>query len=325
MRTKILGTGSYLPPKVVTNADFEKIVETTDQWIVDRTGIKERRIVEKGTWLSDLAIEAGKNALDSANTDPSEIDLVILTTSTPDQPLPPTAVRVQEKLGIKNGGAFDLAATCSGWLYGVSLADQCIQTGFCKKILLIGAEIMTSTLDFTDRSTCILFGDGAGATVLGVSDDESGFYSHQLYAAGEFAKVVEIPGGGVMNPPSHENIEANLNVVKMKGKELFKEAVPRLISSSKAALEANHLTVDDVTMYLPHQANIRMISAVAKRLKLPMERVFINLDRVGNTGSASLPIALDEIYRGKQLKKDQWLLFSTVGAGLTYGASVYKW
>lgn len=325
IRSKIIGTGSYLPPKIVTNADFENLVDTTDQWIVDRTGIKERRIVEKGTWLSDIAIEASKRAIEMAQIDPMDIDLLILTTSTPDQPLPPTAIRVQEKLGLKNGAAFDLQATCSGWLYGAALADQCIKTGFCKNVLVIGAEIMSSVADFTDRSTCILFGDGAGAVILSKSEDESGFYSHHLYTAGKFMHVVEIVGGGVINPNTHENIEAKMHFVRMKGKELFKEAIPRLVSSSKEALEANHLTIDDISLYIPHQANLRIIEAVAKRLTIPMERVFVNLDRVGNTGSASLPIAIDEVYRENSLKKGDWLLLATIGGGLTYGSSLIKW
>ena len=325
IRTRILGTGSYLPPKVVTNADFEHLIDTTDQWIIDRTGIKERRIAEKGTWLSDIAIEASRSAIEMAKIDPKEIDLLILTTSTPDQPLPPTAIRVQERLGLKNGAAFDLQATCSGWLYGAALADQCIKTGFCRHALIIGAEIMTGVVDYSDRSTCILFGDGAGAVVLGRSEDESGFYSHHLYTAGQFMDVVEIAGPGVINPNTHENLEAKLHFVKMKGKELFKEAIPRLVSSSREALEVNHLTIEDISLYIPHQANLRIIEAVARRLSIPMEKVFINLDRVGNTGSASLPIAIDEINRQNNLKKGDWLLLATIGAGLTYGASVIKW
>lgn len=325
IRSKVLGTGSYLPPKIITNADFEGLVDTTDQWIVDRTGIKERRIVEKGTWLSDLAYEASKQALQMAEVEPDEIDLVILATNTPDQKLPPTAIRMQERLGIKNVAAFDLAATCSGWLYAVTMADQCIKSGFCKKILVTGAEIMTSMLDFTDRSTCILFGDGAGSIVLGKSEDESGIYSNHIFSAGQFMDVVEVQGGGVMHPASHENIESKLNYVKMKGKELFKEAIPRLVSASKVALETNHLTIDEVAHFIPHQANLRIIEAVAKRLSIPMDRCFVNLDKVGNTGAASLPIALDEINRRGDLKRGDWILFATMGGGLTYGSTLLKW
>ncbi|HLB58673.1 MAG TPA: beta-ketoacyl-ACP synthase III [Bdellovibrionota bacterium] len=325
-RSKIIGTGSYLPPRIVTNEDLEKMVDTTSEWITERTGIKQRHFVDKGTWCSDIAVEAAKSALEMAQTDAEDLDMVILATMTPDQHLPQTAARIQARLGNKKAASFDLAATCSGFLYGVGLADQAIKTGYMKRVLIVGAEVFSGILDFSDRSTCILFGDGAGAAVLGPSDDEErGIYSSHLFCAGEFMELVEVPGGGPRIPISHESIERKDHFVKMRGKELFKEAVPRLVESAHLALEANHLAPEQINMVIPHQANIRIIDAVAKRLSVPLDRWFLNIDRVGNTGAASLPIALDEVVRGGRLNPGDYVLFVTVGGGLTYGSAVMRW
>lgn len=322
---KILGTGSSLPEKIVTNFDLAEIVDTNDEWIQSRTGIKTRRMATPEEQTSDFAAEASKRALEMAGVKAEDIDLIIVATITPDMPFPSTACLVQEKIGATKASAFDLEAACSGFVYGVTVAKQFISTGFYKHVLVVGAETMTKILDFEDRNTCVLFGDGAGAVVLGPSDDESGFLGIDLGADGSGGDFLKMPGGGTLNPASENTVNDRLHYLKMEGSEVFKFAVRIMGKSSINAVKKSNLTVDDIDFLVPHQANIRIISAAAKKLKLPMEKVHVNLDKYGNMSAASIPVALDEAIRNEKIKKGDNVVLVGFGGGLTWGACVIKW
>lgn len=322
---KILGTGSSLPEKIVTNFDLAKIVDTNDEWIQSRTGIKARRMATSEEQTSDFAAEASKRALEMAGVKAEDIDLIIVATMTPDMPFPSTACIVQEKIGAKKASAFDLEAACSGFVYGVTVAKQFISTGFYEHVLVVGAETMTKILDFEDRNTCVLFGDGAGAVVLGPSHDESGFLGMELGADGSGGDVLNMPGGGTLNPASVQTVNDRLHYLKMEGSDVFKFAVRIMGKASLIAVEKSNLTVSDIDFLVPHQANIRIITSAAKKLKLPMEKVHVNLEKYGNMSAASIPVALDEANRDGKIKTGDNVVLVGFGAGLTWGACVIKW
>jgi len=325
-RSRIVGTGSDLPKQVVTNRDLESKVRTTHQWIVERTGIQERRIADPGEATSDLAARAGARALEAAGLAPQQVDLIIVATCTPDMPFPSTACIVQDRLGAKRAAAFDLSAVCSGFLYALSTADQYVRLGTYKTVLVIGAEVMSRILDWTDRRTCVLFGDGAGAVVLQPSEEqERGILSSCLHSDGNLWDLICVPGGGTRNPPSEQVFLQRLQFIKMKGSETFKVAVRSIDEAVREVLEIQGMTPSEVDFLIPHQANLRILQAVAERLGLPMERVVVNLDRIGNTSAASIPIALDEVVRSGRINSGDLLAFVAFGGGLTWAASLVRW
>ncbi len=325
MRARILGTGGYLPPKVLTNHDLEKIVDTSHDWIVARTGIEQRHVVEEET-TSDLATRAAQQALQEAGLDPRELDLVIVATATPDMPFPSTACLVQDRLGARRAFAFDLSAVCTGFIYALAVADQFIRTGSARYAVVIGAEVFSKIIDWTDRATCVLFGDGAGAVVIGPSEDpERGILSTHLHADGAMWDLICLPGGGSRFPPSESTIQGRLHYVKMKGNETFKVAVRTLEEAAVEALKANGKTAADLDLLVPHQANLRILRAIAERLGVEMERVMINVQRVGNTSAASVPLALDEAVRTARVQPGDLVLLAAFGAGLTWGSALLRW
>jgi 3-oxoacyl-[acyl-carrier-protein] synthase-3 len=321
----ITGTGHSLPERRLTNADLEKMVDTTDEWITTRTGIKERRIAGAGETLSQFAIEAGRQAIEAAGIDPSEVDLLILATVTPDMPIPATACTIQEALGCRKAAAFDLAAGCSGFIYAQSVAKQFIVTGRCKHVLVIGAELLSKFLDWEDRSTCVIFADGAGAVIMSGGSPPRGVLASAMYSDGSMADFISQPGGGTMHPPSHEMIDERLQYIRMRGNETFKMAVRSLESVCREVLDTAGLSTEDVDWFIPHQANQRIISAVGQRLGIKEECCYINIDRIGNTSSASIPIALDEAVRAGLVKEGHIVLMAAFGAGLTWAGSVVRW
>jgi 3-oxoacyl-[acyl-carrier-protein] synthase-3 len=327
VRSRIIGTGRGIPERRLTNHDLEQMVDTSDAWISERTGIRERRILEKSLATSDLATLAARNACEAAGISPSSIDCIIVGTVTPDCPFPATATFVQKKLGAAAGGAaFDVSAACAGFLYGLSVGDAFISRGQFKRVLVIGVEILSRIIDWTDRNTCVLFGDGAGAVILGPDGDgERGVLSTHLYADGNFAEFLYIPAGGTKEPLTAENMAARQQYVKMNGREIFKLGVRNMAAASKVALDANGLRPDDVNWVFAHQANLRIIEGVAERVSIPLERFFLNIERYGNTSSASLPIALDEAARGNKLKAGDVLLFTALGGGLAWASAAVKW
>ncbi len=330
LRTRIYGTGRGVPPMIITNADLEKTVDTTDQWIVERTGIRERRRLAPELCTSDLAAEAALNACEAAGWAPDTIDCIILATVTPDVPMPSTAVFVQNKLGAKNAACFDLSAACSGFLYGLSIGDSFIRTRQFKRIVVIGVEILSRIVDWSDRNTCVLFGDGAGAVVIGPGDtmtgrDDRGIHSTHLYADGSGAEFLSIPAGGTRMPNTVETVAAGLNLVKMNGRQVFAGAVRNIAAACEEALKVNEVTPKDIDHVVAHQANIRIIEGIAERCNLPMDKFYLNLERYGNTSSASIPIALDEMARAGMLKPGDRILMCALGAGFTYGSAFLRW
>ena len=326
LRARIIGTGRCLPQRVLTNADLEKMVDTTDEWITTRSGIKERRIAAEDEVLSKFAFGAARQAVDRAGIDPKEIDLILLATVTPDQPIPSTACFVQHMLGAVNAAAFDLAAGCTGFLYALSTADQFIRSGKYRTILTIGGEVLSKHVDWTDRATCVLFADGAGAYLLRGEEGERGILETALYADGSMSDFITMPGGGGKYPPHvKEHIDARLPFIKMKGNETFKVAVRMLTDVSLEVLRRHDLTPADIDWLIPHQANTRIIGAVGDRLGIAPEKVFLNLQRYGNTSSGSIPIAADEMVEQGLLKEDQIVLSSAFGAGLTWGGALIRW
>ncbi len=325
IRARIIGTGRGVPEKILTNADLEKLVDTSDEWITTRTGIKERRIASENEALSDFATIAAKNALEMAQVKPEELDLIILGTVTMDQPIPASACFVQHNLGATNAAAFDFQAGCTGFIYGLSIADQYIRAGSAKKILLIGGEILTKVTDWQDRTTCVLFGDGCGAVVIYAEKGERGILSTSIHSDGSMADFIAMTGGGSRIPTSHQTVDQRLHYIKMKGNETFKVAVRRIESACRESLELAQIPAEGVRWFIPHQANTRIINAVAERLGWPEDRLYINIDRYGNTSAGSIPIGLDEVVRDGKVKADDILLFSAFGAGLTWGSSVVRW
>jgi 3-oxoacyl-[acyl-carrier-protein] synthase-3 len=326
MRTVIAGTGSYLPERVLTNFDLEKIVDTTDEWIVSRTGISERHIAAPEQATSDLATEAGRAALDMAEVDAEDLDLIIVATLTPDHYFPSTAGFVQRNLGAGKAAAFDLEAACTGFIYALTVGDLFIRTGTYQKVLVIGAEVLSKFLDWEDRDTCVLFGDGAGAVVLEPgSDPGRGIISTHLHSDGSMAELLYTPAGVSRMPITKEAIDLKLNTVKMRGHEVFKVAVTRLSEVVEEVMEANKLRGEDIDFLVPHQANLRIIQATARKLKLPMEKVIVTVDKHGNTSAASVPLALDVAVRSKRINEGDQVLLEAFGGGLTWGAALIRW
>ena len=322
---RITGTGSYLPEKVLTNADLEKMVDTDDDWIVTRTGIRERHVAADDEATSDLAFHAASEALESAGLAPEEIDLIIVATTTPDYPFPSTAALLQARLGADKAAAFDIQAVCTGFVYALSTADQFIRSGMYGKVLVVGAEVLSSLMDWSDRSTCILFGDGAGAVVLEADDSERGIISSHLHADGSQYDLLYVPGGGSREPLSRELLDSGRQFIRMKGNEVFRVAVNALESTVLEALEANNLKAEDIDLLVPHQANIRIINATGKKLGLSGDKVMITVDRHGNTSSASIPLALCEAVKENRVKDGSLVLLEAFGGGFTWGSILLRW
>ncbi len=325
LRSRIISTGSYLPERVFTNFDLEKRVDTSDEWITERTGIKERRIADEGQAASDLAYEASKVALEKAGLEADGIDLIIVATVTGDMPFPSTACFLQDKLGAVNAVGFDINATCSGFLYGLYVADSFIRSRTHKKILVVGTEVLSKITDWDDRNTCVLFGDGAGTVIIEATEEDRGIVSININSDGKMWELLHVPGGGSRNPASTDTIEKKLHYIKMKGNETFKVAVRTLEDIAVKTLAENKLDASQLSLLIPHQANLRIIQATADRLKLPMDKVFINLDRYGNTSAASIPIALDEALRTDRIKEGDYILLEAFGGGFTWAAALIKW
>jgi 3-oxoacyl-[acyl-carrier-protein] synthase-3 len=321
----ILGTGSFLPEKVLTNYDLEKMVDTNDEWIVSRTGIRERRVASDAMASSDMAYEASLKAIKRSGISPEQIDLIIVATVTPDMSFPSTACILQDRLGATKAAAFDLSAACSGFLYGVTSAAQFIKNGLYKYALVIGVECLSKIVDWEDRNTCILFGDGAGAVVMGPTEEGYGFLSFELGADGSGGMLLAQPGGGSRIPASLESVQEKKHFVTMNGKEVFKFAVRVMEQVSESVLEKAGYAKEDVELLVPHQANLRIIDAARKRLGLTEDKVVVNLDKYGNMSSASIPVALDEAIQDKRVKKGDLLVLVGFGGGLTWGGSVIRW
>lgn len=324
-RSRIIGTGSYVPKMVLTNFDLEHMVSTTDEWIIERTGIRERRIAGKDEAASDLAYEASQRALKSAGLRARDIDLIILATTTPDMFFPSTACILQNRLNARKAVAFDISAACSGFIYALSIADPFIKEGLYKTVLVVGAEVLSRITDWNDRTTCVLFGDGAGAALLQPSGDKRGIVSVHLHSDGSLKDLLYLPGGGSKNPASKRSIEKGLHYIKMRGNETFKVAVRKLEDVALEAITANNLRPSDIDLFIPHQANLRIIQAIAKRLNLPMDKVLVNIDRYGNTSAASIPIALDEAVSEGRLKEGDLILMEAFGGGLTWASALVRW
>ena len=324
MNSAILGTGAYVPERVLTNADLERMVETSDSWILERTGIRERRLVQPGQACSDLAIEAAKRALVAANVSPIDLGVILLATCTGDTPLPATACLVQHRVGATRAAACDISAACCGFLYALAIGDAYIKSGM-KHVLVIGSEVMSAITDWTDRNTCVLFGDGAGAVVLGRSEGESRVLSTHLHANGGISDLIYVPGGGSRDPASPEVLEHKRCYIKMRGNETFKIAVKTMEEAIQEALKANWMIPQEMDLLIPHQANVRILRAVSQRLGIPEEKVMINLDRFGNTSAASIPLALDQAVQEGRLKRGNKVVMAAFGAGLTWASAVVRW
>ncbi|PYV17697.1 MAG: 3-oxoacyl-ACP synthase [Acidobacteria bacterium] len=321
----ILGTGAALPARVITNADLAKLVETSDQWITDRTGIKERRQASDGETTSSLSVLASRRALEMAGLTPRDLDLIICSTISPDMPLPSTASFIQRELGAPCCIAFDLAAACSGFLFGVTVADQFIRTGKAKYALVIGAELLSRYLDYKDRATCVIFGDGVAAGVLGPATPPSGILSTEMHTNGAYADHLYIPAGGTVKPASCETVRARDHYIKMRGNELFKVAVRSLGEVSRRVMDEAGVRSDELSLFIPHQANQRITEAVRDRLGVSSDKVYSNISRVGNTSSASIPICLDECARSGRIQRGDLILMAAFGAGVTWGAMLMRW
>ena len=325
IHARITGTGSYAPKKVITNHDLEKLVDTSDEWITERTGIKERRIAEKGQSTSDLAYEAAHKALKAAKLPAQELDLILVATTTPDMIMPSLGCMVQEKLGAKNAAAFDLYAACSGFIYGLSVANAFIRSETYRNILLIGAESLSRFVDWEDRTTCVLFGDGAGAVVLQRHAGKRGVLSTHLHSDGSLGNLLNIPAGGALHPATHDTVRKRMHFIKMKGNETFKAAVRALESVVQEALEHNKVKPEEIDFLVPHQANLRIIQAMAQRLNMSMEKVVLTLPKYGNTSAASIPMALDEAVRDGRIRENHLLLLEAFGGGLTWASALLRW
>lgn len=326
VRAKISALGTYVPPRLLTNADLEKMVETSDKWIVERTGIRERHIVDRGVATSDLAVEAAKQALQERGLAPSDLDAIIVATVTPDMFFPSTACLVQHKLGAKGVWGFDLSAACSAFVYGLQTGAQFIATGAHKKVMVIGADVMSSIIDYTDRATCVIFGDGAGAVILEPAEDDSvGLidFIHEVEGAGGCS--LYMPAGGSLHPSTHDTVEERMHYVRQDGQAVFKFAVRRQAEVCERILQRNGLKGSDIDAFIPHQANRRIITATADRVGLKAENVIINIDRYGNTTAATIPLAIETARQEGKLKKGSLVLLASVGAGFTIGATLLRW
>jgi len=325
-RVKISALGTYVPPRLLTNADLEKMVDTTDEWIMTRVGIKERHIVDKGVATSDLAAEAAKDALAKRGIPASDLDAIIVSTVTPDMMFPATACLVQHKIGAEKVWGFDLSAGCSQFVYALQVGAQFVVSGTHKKVMVIGADVMSSITDYKDRATCVLFGDGAGAVIVEPAEDDSvGLIDFLHEVDGSGGPSLYMPGGGSLNPPSHETVDKNMHVIYQDGQAVFKYAVRKMAESCVEILKRNGLTGKDIDLMIPHQANLRIINATADRLKLPREKVVINIDRYGNTTGATIPLAMQSAIEDGRLKKGSLVLLAAVGAGFTVGSTLLRW
>ena len=320
-----MGVGAYAPERILTNRELEQMVQTSDAWIVERTGVRERRIAGADEVTSDLAAHAARQALARAGVQPEEIDLIICATTSPDMLFPSTAIFCQQKIGARRAAAFDLFATCSGSLYSLSVATQYIRSGQAQTVLAVGAEILSRITDFTDRGTCIILADGAGAAVLCPSTDASEILDIQLGSDGQYWDYLYCASGGTKHPISHETVDQKLHYIKMKGNEVFKVAVRTLEDVTAGLLEKHGIVTRDIDLFIPHQANLRIIQAAAKRLGMPMDKVFVNIDRYGNTGAASIFIALEEAAAQGRLKRGDLVLMAAFGGGFTWGAGLLRW
>jgi 3-oxoacyl-[acyl-carrier-protein] synthase-3 len=325
-RARIIGTGSYAPEKVLTNHDLAKFVETSDEWIVERTGIRQRHMAADDEVTSDMALKAAVRALELAQTRPEDLDVIIVGTISPDMPMPACAAFLAHKLGAKKAFAFDVSAACAGSLFGMSIAAQYIQTGAVKRALVVGVELLTRIIDWQDRNTCVLFGDAAGAMVLGPSDDEArGIMSTHLHTDGAQTDILCIRGGGSKFPMNEQALKDKLHKVSMNGRDVYKFAVRALTDAVNEALAFNHLTADGITHVIAHQANIRIIDAVLERLGVPQSKAWLNIDKYGNTSSASLPMTLDEANRAGRLLPGDTIAMMAIGAGMSWGSAVVRW
>ena len=321
----ILGTGAALPEKIITNADLEKLVETSDEWIITRTGIKERHQAAPDESTSTLSIQAARKALGAAGITPRDLDLIICSTISPDMPLPSTAAYIQTGLGAPSCCAFDLAAACSGFLFGMTVAEQYIATGKARHVLVVGAELLSRYLDYQDRATCVIFGDGVAAGVLGPATPPSGILATEMHTDGQFASQLYIPAGGTRRPATCETVTGREHYIKMKGNELFKVAVRSMEEVSRRVLEKANLCANQIDLFIPHQANQRITDAVRERLGVSEQKVYSNIARIGNTSSASIPICLDECVRSGRLKRGDLVLLAAFGAGVTWGGVLMRW
>jgi 3-oxoacyl-[acyl-carrier-protein] synthase-3 len=324
-RARIIGVGAYAPKRILTNADLEKMVETSDEWIVQRTGIRERHIADESEATSDLAIKAAQQALERAQVEPEEVDFIVVGTTTGDMAFPTTGNILQHQLGCRNAGSVDIYAACAGSIYSLSIGSQYIQTGKYRTVLCIGAECLSKITDYTDRGTCILLADAAGAAVLRPSDGESGIIDTDLYSEGRYGDLLIQPAGGSRNPATHETVDRRMHYARMKGNEVFKVAVRMFEDCAEKILTRNGIKADDLALFIPHQANLRIIEAAVKRLKLPMDRVLVNVDRYGNTGAASVYVALEEALATKRIKPGDLVLMAAFGGGFTWGAALLRW
>lgn len=321
----ILGTGHYAPKKILTNADLEKMVDTSDEWIRTRTGIETRHIAAQSENTSDLAVNAARQALEAAHLMPEDIDFIMVATASPDYVVPSTACMVQDKLGCTHAGAMDISAGCSGYIYAVATASSMVKAGMYKHVLIIGAEILSRVVNWQDRSTCVLFGDGAGAAVIGEVEEGFGLLASDLGSDGSLGKILDIPASGVAEPVTHRAIDSGRIYIHMEGPEVFKAAVRHMGATTLKTLEMAGINKDDINMFIAHQANNRIIQAIAKRLQLPEDRMWVNVNRFGNTSAASVGIALDEAVRAGRVKHGDIVVLSGFGAGLTWGCDVMRW
>src|ERR1700704_3466723 len=321
----IVGTGSYLPEKRLTNADMSRIVDTTDEWITTRTGIKERRVAAKDELTSDMAAKAALQALEQAKVKPEDVDLILVATATPDMLFPATACFVQKKIGAKKAACLDVSAACAGFLFGIEIAQQFITSHTHDTVLVIGAEKLTSITNWTDRNTCVLFGDGAGAAVLRHRGSSHGVISTHIGSDGDYTDILFMPGGGSRCPITRENADMHLATIHMTGKEVYKQAVTAMLAASKKALDQAGLTIDDIACVIPHQANLRIMEAIADRLGISRDKMFVNLDRYGNTSAAAVAIALDEANRSGRIKRGDYVLMVVFGGGLTWASTILEW
>ena len=325
MRAEIKSLATFVPPRVLTNADLEKMVETSNEWIMQRTGIRERHIVDEGVGTSDLAKEAALVAIERAGLTPNDINTIIVGTVTPDMLFPSTACLVQNKIGARRAWGFDLSAACSAFTYSLTVGSQMIGSGTAKHVLVIGADVMSSIIDYTDRATCVLFGDGAGAVVLGPAHDGYGILDFEHYVDGSGGSALCMPAGGSQRPASHDTVDQRLHYVKQEGQQVFKFAVRNTGDVCERLLQRNNLTANDIDLFVSHQANRRIIMSAAERLGLPEEKVIINIERFGNTTAATIPLALNDAVNEGKLRKGHTVLLASVGAGFTVGAVLVKW
>ena len=326
VRAKIVALGTYVPPRILSNQDLEKMVETTDQWILERTGIRERHIADKGVAASDLAVEAVRKLVESHPFDLQEVDLIVVGTVTPDMMFPSTACLVQHKLGIANTWGFDVSAGCSGFLYALNTGVAFVESGKYKKVLAIGTDVNSCMVNYQDRAVCIIFGDGAGAVLLEPTEEgEAGIIDYVAQVEGAGGQYLHMPAGGSLNPATHETVDKNMHYIHQDGQQVFKYAVKKMAEMTGRILERNHLTGSDIDCFIAHQANRRIITATADRLKMPEDKVIVNIDRYGNTTAGTIPLAMQTALETGKLKKGDTVLLAAVGAGFTSGATLLKW